>query len=76
MLSGFLMILCICIYIYIYVQIHVIFKNRAGVLDRDLKHEPSVLNPDKTHTASFLDVFLNEPPNKLIHVESLEIHVF
>ena len=46
-----------CIYIYIY--IYAIFKNRAGGLYRDLKHEAiaEYFRPDKARTARFLNVF-------------------
>ena len=39
--------------------LYVIFKNRAGVLYRDLKHEAiaECFRPDKARTASFLNVF-------------------
>ena len=56
----------------------VIFKNRAGVLYRDLKHEAiaECFTSDKARTRSFLNVLYNSSLNTLIRQESLEIYVF
>ena len=65
--------MCVCVC----VCVSVIFKNRAGVLYRDLKHKviAECFRPDKPQTASFLNVFQNEPPKILIQGESLEIYL-
>ena len=46
------------VFIFFWTRGHVIFKNRAGVLYRDLKHEATAecFRPDKVRTASFLNV--------------------
>ena len=56
---------------------YVIFKNRAGVFYRDLKHQATAecFTPDKARAASFLNVLWNPPPNTLIREESLEIYL-
>ena len=60
-----------------YIDIDVIFKNRAGVLHRDLKHEAiaECFIPDKAQTASFLNVLWNSPFNTLFREQSLEIYL-
>ena len=53
------MYIYIYMYTYMYIYIYVIFQNREGVLNRDLKHEAiaECFRPDKARTASFLNVF-------------------
>ena len=70
-ISTYLYICSVSIYLY------VIFKNRAEVLYRDLKHEAiaECFRPDKARIASFLNVLWNSPPNTLICAESLEIYL-
>ena len=63
-------------HVCMYACIYVIFKNRAGVLYQDLKHEAiaECFTPDKARTAGFLNVLLNLPLNTLIREGSLETY--
>ena len=52
-------------------------KHSCSFFKHYLKYEAKAecLRPDKAHTASFLNVIWNSPPNTLIREESLEIYL-